>query len=120
MNQSLTFYVVDDDPLILELAKTLLENAGHRVRCMSSSVQALSDIRTQRPDCVITDIMMPGQDGMATLLEMRSDHPNLPIVVISGDAAEHLELAEQFGATAILSKPFRRAELLETITKALS
>lgn len=63
---------------------------------------------------------MPGQDGMATLLEMRSDHPNLPIIVISGDAAEHLELAEQFGATAVLPKPFRRAELLETITKALS
>jgi len=109
----------DDDDLRLAIT-TMLETEGYQVNQATNGAEGIQKFLDQPADLIITDIIMPGQDGIATLLEMRADHPNLPIIVISGEAAEYLDLAKQFGATAVLPKPFRRAALLEAVAKALS
>src|SRR5512138_1849500 len=65
------FYLVDDDPEVLALLARLLEDAGHRVQASASSVAALKEIPAARPDCVITDIMMPVMDGFELTRELR-------------------------------------------------
>lgn len=112
--------LIDDDADLRLAITTMLETEGYKVDQATNGAEGIQKFLNHPADLIITDILMPGQDGMATLLQIRTDHPNLPIIVISGKAAEHLDLAEQFGATAVLPKPFRRAELLETVAKALS
>ena len=58
------FLLVEDDPAMIELESLLLEEAGHTVVALHSSDDALSKIKEHAPDCVLTDIMMPGIDGM--------------------------------------------------------
>ena len=52
-SRTMKFLIVDDDPIILQLIKAVLEDGGHSVKCYESSVQALHDIPLERPDCVI-------------------------------------------------------------------
>jgi len=81
----MNFYVVDDDPEVLTLLTHLLEEAGHRVEASPSSLAALKQIPMSRPDCVITDLMMPEMDGFEFAAEVRR-HPewrSIPIVVIT-------------------------------------
>ena len=67
----MNFYLVDDDPDILSFLTRALEDAGHRVEAVPSSLQALKQIPMSRPDCVITDIMMPEMDGFELTRELR-------------------------------------------------
>ncbi|MBK5105722.1 MAG: response regulator, partial [Burkholderiales bacterium] len=57
------FLIVDDDPIILQLMKAVLEEVGHSVKCFESSLKALREIPVERPDCVISDVIMPDMDG---------------------------------------------------------
>jgi len=68
----MNFYVVDDDPEVLTLLTRMLEQAGHRVEASPSSQAALAQIPQSRPDCVITDIMMPDMDGFELTRRLRS------------------------------------------------
>jgi YesN/AraC family two-component response regulator len=72
---------------------------------------------------VITDMIMPGQEGMETILELRRDFPVVKIVAISGggrrSGADYLALAEKIGVTATLAKPFSREELKAMLDHAL-
>ena len=62
------FFVVDDDPDALSLVECLLVKAGHAVVTCGSSTDALRDIPSEMPDCVITDLMMPGMTGVEVML----------------------------------------------------
>ena len=76
---------------------------------------------------VIADIFMPGMDGIETVRALRLRQPSLPIIVVSGggshfralQASEFLTAALEFGATAVLQKPFKPRQLLETIRSCL-
>lgn len=81
----MNFYIVDDDPDVLTILSRMLEEAGHRVEASPSSLAALKQIPMSRPDCVITDLMMPEMDGFAFAAEVRR-HPewrSIPIVVVT-------------------------------------
>ena len=69
------FYLVDDDPDIIALVRAVLEQAGHSVDSSTSSVQALKEIVARRPDCVVTDVMMPEMDGFELTRELRLTIP---------------------------------------------
>src|SRR3954463_13416173 len=81
----MNFYLVDDDPDILAVLSRSLEAAGHRVEASPSSLQALKQIPMSRPDCVITDIMMPDMDGFELTRELRRrpELADMKIIVLS-------------------------------------
>jgi CheY-like chemotaxis protein len=109
--------VVDDDRYILEATRTFLLQAGFDARCAAGGEEALLRARTDRPDLILMDLMMPGLAGDEALRRLRSDPAtrDIPVIITSGDhAASGLE-----GAAAILTKPISRETLLDAVVKAM-
>jgi shikimate dehydrogenase len=107
---AMKFYLVDDDPDVLTILTKVLEAAGHRVEASPSSLQALKQIPVTRPDCVLTDLMMPDMDGFELVRELRRrpELADMKIIVISGKSYDFdRRRAKELGATATspLSSP---------------
>lgn len=115
--------LVDDHAEFLAVQKELLEDAGHTVVTASNGFKALAAMDAGVFDLVITDIIMPGKEGIETIIELRRRHPLLKIIAMSGGgrvgAMSYLELAEKLGAIHTLEKPFNEAVLLEAIDTVL-
>ena len=116
------FFVVDDDPDSLALVTRLLTGAGHEVVVRGSSVEALRDIPDMRPDCVITDVMMPVMSGHDVCLKVRerADLRHIKILMLSakGYAAE-VNKGMAIGADVYMTKPFSTKELLSKVDQLL-
>jgi CheY-like chemotaxis protein len=116
--------VIDDDPVLRRVVTLALEAAGHSVLRCENGRKAVAYLEHDHADLLITDIVMPEMDGVETLRAARLLDPNLPILAISGggsfDPKDYLGIAQAFGATAVLPKPFRPAELVELATKLLA
>ncbi len=114
--------LIEDDVALRAALAAYLEAAGHRVSVAGDGDAGLAAVEQEPPDLVVTDLIMPGREGIETLLALRRSHPGLPVIVMSGggrlDAQAHLGLAERLGAVATLTKPFRPALLLEAIARA--
>jgi CheY-like chemotaxis protein len=119
-----TIAVVDDNARLLETVGAMLDGAGYAVSLYESPVTALKAFHDAPVDLVISDIYMPGMNGFQFIEELRTILPDVPVIAISGggrfSGENVLENAEEFGATATLAKPLRRAELLALIDKMLS
>ena len=105
----MNFYIVDDDPEVLTLLTRMLEEAGHRVEASPSSLAALKQIPMSRPDCVITDLMMPEMDGFELVRRLRKRHElaDVKIVVLSAKGYDFdRRRAKELGADGYLTKPF--------------
>ena len=115
--------LVDDHAEFLAVQKELLEDAGHTVVTAANGFKALAAVDAGVFDLVITDIIMPGNEGIETIIELRRRHPLLKIIAMSGGgrvgAMSYLELAEKLGAIHTLEKPFNEAVLLEAIDTVL-
>ena len=107
--------VVDDDSQIRELMCQALTQLGHTVTCAENGAIALEYIRKQLFDSVVTDILMPGRDGLELIGELRRRHPTVRIIAISGggraSCGHYLDAAKSLGAHAVLAKPFSFSEL---------
>jgi len=101
----------------------MLETEGHEVMEASSGKPGLEIQREKAADLVITDIIMPGQEGIETIVQLRREFPETKILAISGGGKigpeEYLLLATELGAQKALSKPFRREELLDAVRDLL-
>jgi CheY-like chemotaxis protein len=112
--------IIDDDPVIRSLVSTLLEALGHRV-VEAIDGQAGVEAFGQGPiDLVVTDIVMPVQEGIATIGAIRRLSPGVPILAISGSNTvgrygDYLHAAGVLGATATLAKPFSADSLIDII-----
>jgi CheY-like chemotaxis protein len=113
--------MVDDDEAIRECLSELLAMAGYSVIASNDGIESLRIFETQPFDLVITDIMMPGIDGLGAMIKMRTIDPKIKILAISGaDMKEELLHAAGFvGAMSTLQKPFSNDTLLKTITRLL-
>ncbi len=112
--------VVDDDPDHLALVQRWLDLAGVRVDVAVGGREALARIEQQRPDLVITDLVMDDMDGLRLLSEIHRQDPVMPVMILSGKAAIPDALkAAHLGVSAFLTKPIQRAALLEEIAKVL-
>jgi CheY-like chemotaxis protein len=105
--------IVDDDPLIRGLLRATLDTGEHAVADWPGSVDALAAIEPE-PRLVLLDWRMPGRDGSELLVELKRAHPDLPVVVLTGDARER-ERALSLGADRFLTKPFSTSHLLAVI-----
>lgn len=113
--------VIDDDEAIRECIAYFLEEAGHSVVSCSDGFEGIKLFSQETFDLVVTDIMMPGKDGLGTIIEMEKANPGIAILAISGvDMKETLlDAAEIFGAIHTLKKPFTREQLLWAVGDAL-
>jgi len=116
--------VIDDDPVLRRVITLALEKAGHSVLRCENGRKAIDFLEHEHADLLITDIIMPEMDGVETLRAARRLQPDLPILAISGggsfDPADYLGIARAFGATDIMPKPFRPADLIERVEKLLA
>ncbi|MFA6962803.1 MAG: response regulator [Opitutaceae bacterium] len=116
--------LVDDHAEFLAVQQELLENAGHTVVTAINGFKALAAVDAGSFDLVITDIIMPGKEGLETIMELRRRHPLLKVIAMSGGgrmgAMSYLELAEKLGAIHTLEKPFNEAVLIEAVNMALN
>lgn len=115
--------VIDDEPAIRTVLQTVLMREGHAVTCAKNGKAGLDSFTQDKPDLVITDIIMPEKEGIEIIQTIRKADPLLPIIAISGGGraanTDFLPLAAKFGATATLSKPFGATALLDLVRGAL-
>ncbi len=115
-----TILIVDDNQDILTFMQAALEHAGYQVSTALEGAQALAWQAEHRADLLITDIFMPGQDGIETLRESRARFPQTRIIVMSagghsGRKLDYLATAALIGANATLRKPFDVNQLLDAV-----
>lgn len=114
--------IVDDEPHIVLSLEFLLERAGYQTAVAADGDEALALVRRLRPDVVLLDIMMPGQNGYAVCRTIKADPETrgIPVIMLSakGQEVEVLKGLE-LGASAYVTKPFGNAEILEAIRAVL-
>ncbi len=112
--------VVDDDEDILRLLTMRLKARGFRVTAVGSAEQALVQIAVDTPRVVVSDVRLPGQDGLALFEEIRRTRPTLPVILLTahGNIADAVEATSR-GVFGYLTKPFDSQILLEKIDRAL-
>jgi len=113
--------LVDDDPDLLRLLSMRLEANGYKVTAVDSAEAALVRISMELPAMVISDIRLPGRDGMALFQQIRKQYPALPVILLTahGTIPDAVQ-ATSLGAYAYLTKPFDAKVLLDRIGQALS
>jgi CheY-like chemotaxis protein len=115
--------VIDDHEEIRRLVRRSLEPAGHQILEASDGEMGMSLLAKGPVDLVITDVFMPGQDGIVTVRRIRKEYPATKIIVMSGGAMggslDLLRDAAVLGQATELKKPFRPVELLETVRAAI-
>lgn len=107
---------VDDDFRVRESLESLIESAGYEPVMFSSAEEFLQSGTLTAATCVITDVRMPGMDGIELQRRVRLERPDLPIIFISAHICPEIrQQALDDGAVDFLYKPFDAAELLEVI-----
>ena len=114
--------IVDDDPMVGELSRDLLTDAGYTVTLVQDSMQAIPVIKAEMPRLIVTDIMMPGITGMDICKAVKSDAAlkHIKIIVVSGKSYEvEKQRAFQFGADFFLQKPYNVDTFSSTVKSIL-
>ena len=112
--------LVDDDPDLLKLISLRLTSAGYRVRTADSGESALAALAIARPAAVITDLRMPGIDGLALFQAIHRQHPTLPVIILTAHGTiPDAVTATQRGVFGFLTKPFDSQELLQKVASAV-
>jgi DNA-binding response OmpR family regulator len=112
--------VIEDDPSILRGLQLNLGMEGYLVRSAADGETGLALARTERPDLVLVDVMLPRLDGLAVVRELRKDDPELPVLILSAKGQETDKVAGlQLGADDYMVKPFGLKELLARIDALL-
>ena len=115
--------VIDDERDVRETLSQALALEGHDVSVAANGKEGLQRIQSERPDIVITDILMPEKEGIETMLEIRRNTPAVKVIAISGGGRMRnmtfLDMASRLGADAIMTKPLLLDELAATVAQFL-
>ena len=113
--------VIDDDHLVRYTVSKILSSYGYEVVTATDGKRGMIVLREEHPDAVITDIIMPEQEGIDTIIQIRRERPGIKIVAISGGGRirniDFLEMAQSLGADEVLAKPFEADELLSRLLR---
>ncbi len=126
--------IIDDEPAVVDVLEKILQRAGYDVASAKDGTSGLRCQKDDPADIVVTDIMMPRVNGVQVIEALRREHPQCRIIAISGGGnfgpmgykseaittSAYLAAAEKAGADAILTKPFDRKELLDTVRRLSS
>ena len=115
--------VIDDDAVVRNTLEAVLVDAGYEVTLANDGLVGCAAFHREQPDIVVTDIIMPEQDGIGTIRQMISECPDAKIIAISGgprlNNVDFLQIARKLGARAVLPKPFDPDCLLTMISDCL-
>lgn len=115
--------IADDDAPIRTMMQKLLTKAGHVVYEAANGIEAEQIVAKTEVDLVITDIIMPDKEGLMLVRDLKRHAPRLRIIAMSGGGRAGsmtlLETAVQFGADAVLHKPFRGGELIDLVAATI-
>lgn len=115
--------VVDDEKPMRDILELTLSCEGYAVLTAANGNEAMELARSMPFDLVITDIMMPGKDGIETIIELRALNEELKIIAMSGGkpggTVDFLPLATTLGVSAVLRKPFESAHFINTLREVL-
>ena len=110
--------VVDDDQLILDLTSSFFQSEGMEVHCVLNGEEALRMLRERTFTLMVTDLNMPGMDGIELAVKAREIAPRMPIFMSTGDISpEVVRLAAEAGIAKVFSKPFHLTKVLALIRK---
>ena len=121
--------VIDDDDLVRNVMTKILEREGFELSGASNGKEGVEIFRNNPTDLVITDLIMPEQDGIETIIELKKACQDIKIIAISGGGqvgpgkvgtTDYLSIAKQYGAADVLNKPVERDILVETVKKVLA
>lgn len=114
-----TILVIDDDASIREMLQSMLEESGFNVILKENGAQGFTAFQNNHVDLIITDIIMPGQEGIETIQAVRQVDASIPIIAISGthffNSNDYSEMVTAFGANYTICKPFKKQVILSTI-----
>lgn len=112
--------VVDDEAIILQLATMVLTSRGFEVLTASSGRECLEIVERETPALVLLDYMMPVMDGMTTLHQLRKQHPDTYVIMLTGKGSEQIAVeVMKAGAADYILKPFKNQDLVERIENVL-
>ncbi|CAN5274535.1 response regulator FixJ [soil metagenome] len=115
-----TVFVIDDDPAMRDSLEFLLDSAGFSVRLFESATGFLEQLPGLGTGCVVSDIRMPGIDGMELLRNLKAHRADLPVIIMTGHGDIPLAVeAIKLGALDFLEKPFEDQRLIGAISGAL-
>ena len=115
--------VIDDESLVRTFLRDVVESAGHECREGANGHEAVAAFAEFRPDIMVVDLIMPEQDGLQAIREIRRSVPDAKVIAISGMHSligfDYLKPAVKLGADVALYKPFSPKDLLRAIDKLL-
>jgi len=112
--------VVDDEPGVRDLLAKILATADYHVDTVPDGASAIERLRAAEYDLLITDLKMPGMDGLSVIREARRTAPVLPVIIITGCSTEASAIeAINLGVAGYLTKPFRLPRILAVAARAL-
>lgn len=110
--------LVDDDRTVLESLSRIMLHAGYECRVATGAEEALEILRNEEVDIVISDVRMPGMDGMQLLEQMREHHKEVDVIMMTGfEARESFTQVIEAGAADFIAKPFHHDELLAKLKR---
>lgn len=115
-----TILIVDDDETDLVGLAAALRPEGHDIVLARGGDEALEHYLAQRVHVVVTDMVMPGRDGLSLISALRELDPGAAIVAVSGKSRSQLEASKIFGAHSILEKPIDRDALVTAVREAVA
>ncbi len=111
--------IVDDEEMDRLLGRAALEDAGHQLLFAPDGEAALRAYQNNDIDLIITDLAMPGMNGIQLIEQILAEDKGALIIAVSGVSPEQLEHAETLGANRTMQKPYGASELLEAVTQTL-
>ncbi len=115
--------IIDDDVQIQILLKRLLENLEYEVRVARDGNAGMRLYREEEADLVITDLIMPGKEGIETISELRKSFPEVKIIAISGGGRigpeNYLSMAKSLGVQRTFCKPFELEEMITAVQELI-
>ena len=122
MDTNKTIMVVDDNPDIITIVKTILEGKGYTVLSATSGIELLNLLKNQKPDLIILDIMMPEMDGLEVLSRLKavSETATIPVILLTAKVQyEDVLGGYKLGADYYITKPFTSTQLVNGINLLL-
>lgn len=122
MNTGKKILVIEDDELMIKILKFIFIKEGHILTIARDGNEAIKKIEEQKPDMIITDIMLPYKSGLEIISFVKLNFPNILVIVISALGGEARTVVEAFelGVDDFISKPFNPNELVVRIKRLLA
>lgn len=118
MDEKKTIMVVDDNPDIVTIVKTILEGRGYLVLCAYSGLEVFTLLEEKKPDLIVLDIMLPQMDGLEVLTKLKGspDTASIPVILLTAKVQyEDVLGGYKLGADYYITKPFTSTQLINGI-----